>query len=65
MKNSALSLLILVVIAFGGCKDPSTINEGEAGDVITTYLKGNPEYKTDRFHFGEIKFNSKKEILIE
>ncbi len=62
MKNSALSLLILIVIAFGACKNPATINESEAGDVITTYLKGNPEYKTDRFHFGEMKFNSKKEM---
>lgn len=63
MKNFSLSLLILFVIAFGACKDPSTINENEAGDVITTYLKGNPEYKTDRFRFGEMKFNSKKEMV--
>ena len=63
MRNSILSLFILFVIAFGGCKNPSTINESEAGDVITSYLKGNPEYKTDRFHYGEMKFNSKKEMV--
>jgi hypothetical protein len=63
MRNSALSLLILAVIAFGGCKNVATINESEAGDVIVTYLKGNPEYKTDKFHFGEMKFNSKKEMV--
>lgn len=63
MRNSVLSLLILAVIAFGGCKSPSTINASEAGEVITTYLKGNPEYKTDRFYFGEMKFNSKKEMV--
>lgn len=61
MRNSALSLLVLVVIAFSGCKNVATINESEAGEVIVTYLKGNPEYKTDKFHFGEMKFNSKKE----
>lgn len=63
MRNSALSLLILAMIAFGGCKNVATINESEAGDVIVTYLKGNPEYKTDKFHFGEMKFNSKKEMV--
>ena len=63
MRNSVLSLLILAVIAFGGCKNVATINESEAGDVIVTYLKGNPEYKTDKFHFGEMKFNSKKEMV--
>lgn len=63
MRNSALSLLILAVIAFGGCKNVATINESEAGDVIVTYLKGNPEYKTDKFHFGEMKFNSKKDMV--
>ena len=63
MKNAALSILILIVIALGGCKNTATINESEAGDVITTYLKGNPEYKTDKFHFGEMKFNSKKEMV--
>ncbi len=61
MRNFTLTLFIFTVIAFGGCNNPSTINGSEAGDVITTYLKGNPEYKTDHFYFGEIKFNSKKE----
>lgn len=63
MRNSVLSFLILAVIALGGCKNVATINESEAGEVIVTYLKGNPEYKTDKFHFGEMKFNSKKEMV--
>ena len=62
MKIQLFPALILFVIAFASCKNVATINEEEAGDVITTYLKGNPEYKTDKFHFGEIKFNSKKDM---
>lgn len=62
MKNNLSSLLVLFVIAFSSCKNVATINEGEAGDVIVTYLKGNPEYKTDKFYFGELKFNSKSEM---
>ncbi len=58
-----LYFITFIAIAFTSCKDPATINEAEAGDVITTYLKGNPEYKTDRFYFGEIKFNSKNEMI--
>lgn len=62
MKNKALAILVLFTIAFGACKNVGTINESEAGDVIVTYLKGNPEYKTDKFHFGEMKFSSKKDM---
>lgn len=61
MKNQFLSILVLFTLSFSACKNVATINESEAGGVITDYLKGNPEYKTDRFNFGEIKFNSKKE----
>lgn len=55
-----LSVALLAIILFA-CKNNSTINTEEAGKVITTYLKGNPEYKTTRFDFGELKFNSEKE----
>lgn len=63
MKKPLFALITLLALAFVGCKNVATINESEAGDVIVTYLKGNPEYKTDRFYFGEIKFNSRKEML--
>lgn len=62
MKKQIFPAILFVAIAFGACKNVATINEEEAGTVITTYLKGNPEYKTDRFHFGEMKFNSKKDM---
>lgn len=63
MKNKALTLLILFTIAFSSCKDVAKINEDEAGQVISDYLKGNQEYKTARFHFGEMKFNSRNEMI--
>ncbi len=63
MKNQIFATLVVFTIAFSSCKDVAKINAEEAGDVITDYLKANQEYKTDRFHFGEIKFNSKSEML--
>lgn len=62
MKNQFLFFLTFVVFAFGSCKNIAKINADEAGEVITDYLKANPEYKTARFNFGEIKFNSEKEM---
>ncbi len=63
MKNHIFTTLVLFTIAFTSCKDVAKINEDEAGDVITDYLKGNQEYKTARFHFGELKFNNDSEML--
>jgi len=63
MKKYTYILIALITISFSACKNVGTINESEAGEVIVTYLKGNPEYKTDRFHFGEMKFNSKKDMV--
>jgi len=63
MKNQTLILLTIFTIAFTSCKDVAKINAEEAGDVITDYLKANQEYKITRFHFGEMKFNSKSEML--
>ncbi|MGV3546054.1 MAG: hypothetical protein ACO1N4_03260 [Pedobacter sp.] len=54
-------LVILIASTLFACKNTSTINTDEAGKVIITYLKGNPEYKTTRFDFGELKFNTEKE----
>ncbi len=54
-------LIALITSTLFACKNTSTINTDEAGRVITTYLKGNPEYKTTKFEFGELKFNSEKE----
>lgn len=59
MKKTILAALLTT--ALFACKNTSTINADEAGKVITTYLKGNPEYKTTKFDFGELKFNSEKE----
>lgn len=61
MKNRALIIFSLLVIALG-CKNVATINQEEAGEKITDYLKANPEYKTARFSFGEMKFNSEKDM---
>lgn len=63
MKNTYLILLSFVVLAFNSCKNVAEINADEAGEVITDYLKANPEYKTDRFNFGEQKFNSDKDMV--
>jgi hypothetical protein len=63
MKNQILTAFVLIAIAFTSCKDVAKITDEEAGDVITDYLKANQEYKTARFHFGEMKFNSKSEML--
>lgn len=63
MRTHILIAFILTAIAFTSCKDVSKINAEEAGDVITDYLKANQEYKTARFHFGEMKFNSRSEML--
>lgn len=61
MKKTILTALVATTLF--ACKNTSTINTDEAGRVITTYLKGNPEYKTTKFEFGELKFNSEKEYV--
>ena len=61
MKNT-IGLCLLFVLSFAACKNKTTINDNEAGDVITDYLKGNPEYATTHFKYGEIKFNSQREM---
>ncbi|MDQ7947779.1 MAG: hypothetical protein REI78_10870 [Pedobacter sp.] len=60
MKKQILLYLALAVVACS-CKNVAKINADEAGAVITEYLEANPEYKTARFNFGELKFNSDKE----
>ncbi|UKT64134.1 hypothetical protein [Pedobacter mucosus] len=63
MKKLTIYLLSFVIIGFAGCKTKTTINQNEAGEVITDYLKANPEYKTTRFDYGEIKFNSTNDMF--
>ncbi|NTD96840.1 hypothetical protein G6M26_09845 [Agrobacterium tumefaciens] len=63
MKKFTIYILSLIIISFAGCKTKVTINQDEAGEVITDYLKANPEYKTIRFKFGEIKFNSTNDLF--
>ena len=55
-----LSIAICATVLFA-CKNSHTINTDEAGRVITTHLKGSPEFKTAEFKFGELKFNTDKE----
>jgi hypothetical protein len=62
MKKTILTTLIAATL-FVACKNTSTINTDEAGKVITQYLKAHPEYKTTKFDFGELKFNSDKEYV--
>lgn len=63
MKKLTIYILSFIFIGFVGCKTKTTINQDEAAEVITDYLKANPEYKTTRFNFGEIKFNSTNEMF--
>ena len=63
MKNITFAFVSLFIFAIGGCKNSTTINQSEAGEVITDYLTANPAYKTTRFNFGEIKFNSRSEMV--
>ncbi len=62
-KKSLIFLCFFLFLGILSCKDVSKINSEEASEVITNYLKINPEYKTTRFDFGELKFNSRNEML--
>lgn len=59
MKNLAIALCATTVLF--SCKSSNTINTDEAGQVIVDYLKANPEFKTTRFDFGQLTFNSGKD----
>lgn len=63
MKKLTIYILSFLIVGFTACKTKTTINQEEAGEVITDYLKANPEYKTTRFNFGEIKFNSTNDMF--
>jgi len=63
MKRLTIYIASIIIIGFAGCKSKTTINQDEAGEVITEYLTANPEYKTTRFSFGEMKFNSTSELF--
>lgn len=63
MKNFNVAILFILTIGFAGCAPKTSINKEEAGKVITSYLTANPEYKTTKFDFGEVKFNSESEML--
>ncbi|WP_443937819.1 hypothetical protein [Pedobacter sp. MW01-1-1] len=58
MKRTTIYILALMIIGFAGCRSKSSINQNEAAEVVTDYLKANPEYRTTSFKFGEIKFSS-------
>lgn len=63
MKKIVFYILSLIIIGIAGCKSKTTINQDVAAEVIIDYLKANPEYKTTRFKFGEVKFNSTNEMF--
>ena len=63
MKKINTAIIFIFIIGFAGCAPKTSINKEEAGKVITDYLAGNPEYKTTKFDFGEVKFNSESEML--
>lgn len=63
MKKIATYIVSVLIICIAGCKTKTTINQDQAGEVIIDYLKANPEYKTTRFNFGEIKFNSTNDMF--
>lgn len=63
MKNKLSLFVFAIILSIYACKNVTKINADEAGKVISEYLSGNQEYKTTRFNFGEMKFNSKSEML--
>ncbi|WP_431292832.1 hypothetical protein [Pedobacter sp. P26] len=63
MKKLTIYILSFIIVGLTACKTKTTINQDEAAKVITSYLKANPEYKTTRFRFGEMKFNSTNDMF--
>lgn len=63
MKAKILLFFVIAVFAVSGCKNVAKINAEEAGEVISDYLKVNQEYKTGKFNFGEMKFNSDNDMV--
>jgi hypothetical protein len=61
MKKSLFYFVIalLSTIIISSCGTKTTINEGDASEVIVEYLSAHPEYSTTNFEFGEIKFKGK------
>lgn len=56
-----LSLLLFVT----SCGNNAALDQSSATDLVTSYLKSNPVYETEKIDLGEIKFksNSDKETL--
>jgi hypothetical protein len=48
MKKVTIYILSFIIVGLAACKTKTTINQDEAAEVITDYLKANPEYKTAR-----------------
>lgn len=63
MKTKLITLILILAVAAFGCKNKTTINQNDAGEVISSYLEANPEYKIGKFKFGEMKFNSKSDMV--
>lgn len=58
-----LTLLTLTILStLFACKQSTSINAEDAGEKISAYLETHPEAKSEKFKFGEVKFNSKSEM---
>ncbi|RZK49908.1 MAG: hypothetical protein EOO99_03925 [Pedobacter sp.] len=57
-----LSLFIIISTSFLACSDSAQIDANDASKIIAKHLVADPEFKTIRFDYGEMKFNSDAEI---
>ncbi|TKC04381.1 hypothetical protein [Pedobacter frigoris] len=64
MKNTLLMLTALVLFMASGCKNNAALDESTAEDLVTAYLKSNPEYETAKIDVGEIRFRSINDMIL-
>jgi hypothetical protein len=63
MKKSVLfSLAALFLFCLGSCKNAAVLDESTAAEVVSAYLKSNPEYESVNVDLGEVKFRSKSDL---
>jgi hypothetical protein len=56
--KAASSLYFLLLIFITGCGNNAVLEQSVASDLVTSYLKSNPVYETEKIELGEIKFKS-------
>lgn len=62
-KFMLLAFATTFAFFISSCKSGNNLDESTAEDVISTYLKANPEYESTKIDIGEIKFRSKNDQL--